>query len=200
MWKCKLVFRQVFTKYWIFGQKFGFCPSVRRRLDSSSTVAMWRGEEKKKRSRIAFCCKSYKNGIKCSEEEEVLLPKLKKEVGKILEVFGIPDTWVVVWSKTCILVIPKYPKISTIFFCSFLLSSFSCQIFKNLARKISHHLPQLRSVGESRLALGARPCQFRALQKRGKIHLDNGVYSSKAQKNFLWKTKEGVQTVTGTAI
>ena len=61
--------------------------------------------------------------------------------------------------------------------------------FKNLARKISHHLPQLRSVGESRLALGARPCQFRALQKRGKIHLDNGVYSSKAQKKLSMKNE-----------
>ena len=85
----------------------------------------------------------------------------------------------------------KVPKNLNYFllFCSFLLSSFSCQIFKNLARKISHHLPQLRSVGESRLALGARPCQFRALQKRGKIHLDNGVYSSKAQKKLSMKNE-----------
>ena len=37
-----------------------------------------------------------------------------------------------------------------------------------------HHLPQPRSVGESRTELGARACQFRALQKN-KIHLDGGV-------------------------
>ena len=86
--------------------------------------------------------------------------------------------------------VPKNLNYFLLFFSSFFFFMSDLKI----SQKISHHLPQLRSVGESRLALGARPCQFRALQKRGKIHLDNGVYSSKAQKkNFLWKTKEGVR-------
>ena len=83
----------------------------------------------------------------------------------------------------------KVPKNLNYFLLSFFFLLFHVRFLKISARKISHHLPQLRSVGESRLALGARPCQFRALQKRGKIHLDNGVYSSKAQKKLSMKNE-----------
>ena len=81
--------------------------------------------------------------------------------------------------------VPKNLNYFLLFFSSFFFFMSDLKI----SRKISHHLPQLRSVGESRLALGARPCQFRALQKRGKIHLDNGVYSSKAQKKLSMKNE-----------
>ena len=55
-----------------------------------------------------------------------------------------------------------------------------------------HHLPQPRSVGESRTELGVRACQFRALQKN-KIHLDGGVSRRhRTEKEKLSMKNEGI--------